>query len=207
MVNIKSYKDGDRLILAIENCTGDLAVKVNRFLAEIVGVEAAEPKIVPALEPPEVIDEITPDLTKAIAAKPGDFKEPLSEKEILHYTLKEGAYSGKSVEQVFEEFGVDAAIKIACEVKIIPEDIRESVVKLCKRDIMKDLNRRNAEMDSIEEIKAFFNQYKFLVRDGIEQILAMAGYVTLDEFFILADEQMQRDAYESIIQGLAERVS
>lgn len=207
MVNIKSYKDGDRLILAIENCTGDLAIKVNRFLAEIVGIEAEEPQIVPALEPPEVINEPTLDLTKATTAKPGDFKEPLSEKEILHYTLKEGVYSGKSVEQAFNEFGVDAAIRLACEAKNIPEDIRESAVRLCKQNIMKDLNRRNTEMDSTEEIKAFFNQYKPLIRDGIEQILAMAGYVTLDEFFILADEQMQRDAYESIIQGLAERVS
>ena len=29
MANIKSYKDGDRLILVIENCNGELAVKAN----------------------------------------------------------------------------------------------------------------------------------------------------------------------------------
>ena len=39
MNNVKTYRDGDRFILVVENCNGSLATKVNEFIVSIMGIE------------------------------------------------------------------------------------------------------------------------------------------------------------------------
>ena len=60
MANIKTYKDGTRLIIVVENCTGPTAEKVNNFLLDILGT--AQPKEVPAVIPIEETEDIAPEI-------------------------------------------------------------------------------------------------------------------------------------------------
>ena len=62
MVNIKSYKDGDRLVLVIENCTGDIAEKTNNFITSLLGIDIT-PTQVP-LKPIKVAEEPMPEIPK-----------------------------------------------------------------------------------------------------------------------------------------------
>lgn len=205
MVNVKSYKDGDRLILVVENCTGELAVKVNKFLSEIIGIEEA-PATVPALVPPVVEEEAAPDITKQKSAMPGDFNEPPTEQEVLGYEFANGPFLGMNLKDALEKSGVKAAIEIACNAKTLPKEVKENIVGICKHYLMNDLCKRDPKSDALFEISKFFKLYYPLIKSGVEQILAMAGYSDLTDFLDFSDEQTQRDAYESIIQGLSERV-
>lgn len=205
MVNIKSYKDGDRLILVVENCTGELAVKVNKFLSEIIGLEAA-PTTVPALAPPIVEEETIPNVTEQKFAMPGDFNEPPTEQEILCYKFTGGPFSGTNLKDALKKAGVKAAIEIACNTKALSKEVKGDIVGVCKQYLMDDLCKRDSKVDSLLEISKFFKLYYPLIKGGVEQILSMSGYSDITDFLDFSDEQTQRDAYESIIQGLSERV-
>ena len=74
MVNIKTYKDGDRLILVVENCVGETATKVNRFVTELLGIEE-EPIKVPNLTPIKVEEEPIPNMPEPIT-ETAPFAEP-----------------------------------------------------------------------------------------------------------------------------------
>lgn len=77
MVNIKTYKDGDRLILVVENCVGETATKVNRFVTDLLGIEAI-PQDVPDLVPIKVTEEPVPIVPQPITEeKP--FIEPVKQ--------------------------------------------------------------------------------------------------------------------------------
>lgn len=206
MVNIKSYKDGDRFILMVENCSGELAVKVNHFLTDIMGLDA-EPQKVPALIPQIVPQEKALDEPSLQPAYPGAFKEPPDVKEISAYVLTEGKYSGETVQQAIMKYGLNAAIDISCHAKAIDQTLQKQIIEKCKQIIYADVENRNAETDTMEEITTFFNQYNPLIESGVKRILEMSGYETLDDFFTFAEETIQRDAYYSIVNGLLARVT
>lgn len=205
MVNVKTYKDGDRFILMIENCTGELAEKVNQFLADILG-PVPEPQTVPGLEPMENCSDDTPQTEKLQTANPGDFKEKPTKQEILNYTFETGTFKGYTLKSALNEHGINAAVKIACEIKSIEQPMRKEILDGCKQMIAKDLTKRKPQNADMDEIDTFIHLYKPLAQKGIQQILSMSGYSSLEEFFVFSDEKMQRDAYEALIDALKEKV-
>lgn len=205
MVNVKSYKDGDRLVLVVENCTGELAEKVNHFLAEILDiVPVAKP--VPGLAPLENEDEPQPDISNLTPVSPGEFKEAPTIQAISKYVFSSGQYKGKTFEYALKKNGVAAAISIACSIKSIEQPLRDSILKYCKQMIAKDLASKDVQNDSFDAIGNFFEMYKPLAIKGIQQILSMSGYASLEEFMVFSDEKTIRDAYEALIKALIERI-
>ena len=86
MVNIKTYKDGDRFILVVENCIGETAQKVNSFVADLLGLsEAVKPVQVP-LKPIKVKEE-TPPVLPSEEIKEASFTEeaPRPQEEMVSF--------------------------------------------------------------------------------------------------------------------------
>lgn len=87
--NIKTYKDGARMILVVENCTGEIAAKVNDFILDILGFEST-PATVPEIVPEQVKAEEKPDLTNAtpVTRESGKaFDEPAPEAVAREYPV------------------------------------------------------------------------------------------------------------------------
>lgn len=206
MVNIKSYKDGDRLILVIENCTGDLAIQVNKFLAEIIGLKNSSPKEVPALVSIPVNDEPMPEIDTLQQAHSGDFIEPPTDEEIKRFSFSDGAYKGMSVYDALKQDGIKAAVRISSKSNLLPKNIKGKAIEICKKSIAQDLCLKNTSTASRNEIYDFFTLYSPIIEDGIKQILCMSGYSSLSDFFAFADENTLKDAYEGIVLSLREKI-
>lgn len=205
MVNVKSYKDGNRLVLVVENCTGELAVKVNAFLSDIIGIESSKP--VPALAPVEVKEEAPPkidDMEPIEDPKPV-FQTPPTQKEVGEILIPEGMYQGMTVKNALEQVGLKAAIAISVMFKKFPGQ-EQTVLNQCKAVMEKDLNSRVSDTASVFEIEEFLNLYQPLIQKTIRQVLQMAGYSELQDFLNFAEEDVLREAYYSILEELKTRI-
>ncbi len=206
MVNIKSYKDGDRLILTIENCTGELAQKVNTFLLDILGMEM-EAIPVPAVEPIKIEEEKAPDIARLSVALPGDYDEPEPQEILEKHIIESGNFKGMSIKKAIEQSGMKAIIELVLYSKTREGSLKTDIVNFSKKKIAEDLQIRNMRITDAEEARDFINLYYPIIKDGISQILQMSGYADLDSFFEFASEEIINDAYQSLLQSLYKRVS
>lgn len=200
MANIKSYKDGDRLILVIENCNGELAVKANNFIADILGIVPAEPEPVLDVEPVSVANEAMPKIEECeliVDKKP--FSEP-SPKEFAYNTFVEGG-SG-TLGNAIALRDTQAVIGVCASAGTLTTETREPVVEICKEYIYNDCILRNADLEALEDVKVFFDLYEPITKKAVKNILNSTGYANLNDFFELADEFMVRDAYRCILDEL-----
>ena len=203
MTNIKTFKDGSRLIIVVENCTGDLATKVNNFLLDLLGTTEAQP--VPEVIPEETKEEVAPivEEAEAITVKnPTPFEAPAPE-DVAKDFLVEG--DSGTFGEALRRKDTQAVVWATVKANKADESIRQTLVKMCKQYIYNDCASRDPEITSTEEIKKFISIYKPIIGGAIKQILGSSGYATLDDFFDLADEYIHQDAYRVIIEEIMER--
>jgi len=201
---IKFWRDGDRFVIVVDNCTGETATKVNRFIIDMLGLPQAavvEPKILPAVVPTETVPintdlcEVLEDATE-ITTSEDLFKEPTLEAEARNIVVAGGAGTlGHAIETK----------DTATIVKTCAESKDPQVTKLCKSYIYTDCLRRDYEFATDAEIRTFYKDYEPLISAAITQILDSAGYASLDEYMDFASERLVRDAYRAIIESILEK--
>lgn len=204
MTNIKSYKDGARLILVIENCTGELARKCNAFLADVVGIDA-DPEPIPALVPLQIRDDPPPDerTMEPVVRMDEDKRDHSCESR----QIPSGPYQGLRVKDALLQHGVKAAIDLIQRRSQFPELVRDDLLAITKKMIYSNAAARNPDTASLEEIRAFFSEFQPLIVNSTRQILEMAGYSLIADFLDFAPEHMQQDAYYSVLDELKRRTA
>lgn len=216
MQNIKTYKDGNRLVIVVENCTGELATKVNRFILDALGMpeissddmpEQAKPVAVPAIVP-EVVAEEKIELdqcTPITASEEKPFEEPIPLQAANDVAVKGG--SGTLGNAIRNKDTVAIVELVAKDSKTMNESTRTSVLALCKTYIREDCIKRDPYYATTAEIQKFFEIYEPLLTNSIQQILGSVGYANMRDFFGFTDEHVHQDAYASVLESLIERTS
>lgn len=204
MANIKSYKDGSRLILVVENCVGETAAKVNNFLLDILGT--AEQAEVPGVVPMTMQEEYPVDMTEAAEIDPYErepFEAPSPEDVVRSMPVSETLTLGEAIDNN-ESALVVRAIKL---LQNADDGTKMTGTALCKQYIWKDCQHRDPEIACTEEIMEFFKAYRPLIGVGIKQILESSGISSLEDFFALSDEYFHRAAYKSVLDDLIHRTT
>ena len=202
MNNIKSYKDGDRLILVIENCTGDTAAKVNAFVADILGIneDFPAPKEIEGVEPIVTAEIKMPDISKAKAIETIEDFFPVSQnKDIYSFSLPDEMYP-LSVAISSMDIKYISKILIYCEANDFPE--KEKVESICKQTLRDDCSIRVYD-DSMDRIDKFFEDYSDIITKEVKAICEATGNSDYQNFRINETEETIRDAYEAISKKLS----
>lgn len=208
MNNVKTYRDGARLILVVENCTGEVAAKVNRFVMDILQCDAApEPTRVPAVVPEKPVDEPIPDVTKAtpITVEDGKaFDEPAPE-EMARNLPVEGISGTFGI--ALDRGHTDTVVSVYLQINNMEDSMRYTVTEMCKKYVREDCLRRTPECTNTTQIRKFFNEYKPLIGNELKFILSSSTYATVEDFLDFADEYQHQDAYRYVIEALLKRTS
>lgn len=205
MVNIKSYKDGDRLILVVENCKGDTAVKVNAFLSSLM--LDSEPQEVSHIAPMQIKEEKAPDISDLDEVKGEAFDTPPSKEDTESSLLLTGAYKGLSIKDAIAKDGVRAAATlIATKDSVISDNEKDNMVVICKETLRTDLYIRNMDMFDRSVFADFISVYEPLIKEGISQIINRAGYNSIDDLINFAPDHLLENAQEALIDGLMENL-
>lgn len=204
MNNIKTYKDGARMILVVENCTGDIAAKVNNFILDILGMDS-KPTSIPEIVPEAPKEEAIPDTTKAtpITKETGKaFVEPVPEQVAREYPVP-----GVSATfgHAFDTGDTKAIVWAMMQSQRMDPAMQHTIIRMSKRYIQRDCSRRVPDAASIAQIRRFFDEYEPLIKRGIKQILNSAACANLDDFFGLTEEYVLQDAYRVILEDLLAR--
>lgn len=212
MRNIKTYKDGSRLVIVVENCTGPLAAKVNSFILDVLGLDEDPANLqdvtqeVPGIVPERPIEDDAPDLSQAEEIGQGNeapFNAPIPEE--LARSLAVDGPSG-TLGRALDTGDTAAIVKMCMQTKNMDESVRYTALKLCKQYILKDCKRRTPECTPTNEIIKFFDVYKPLIGAAIKDILSQAGMSSIKDFFTLQDEYIHQDAYSTVLECIIGRV-
>lgn len=195
MRNVKSYKDGNRLILVVENCTGETAKIVNSFLAQLLVGEAEE---VQNVAPPMVAEDTPPAIKESQKITAGAFTEDISEEEAGKLVFFQ-----RPVQYWLNANHIPAIICIATEArKNLSAYQYRTVIALCSRFLHNDLYRRNPSDASEEEIKDFFDSYKDLLKPLHSFLLKKAGCSDFDVLWKETNLSVKQDAYRCALDEL-----
>lgn len=205
MVNVKAYKEGNRLTLVVENPDLDTAKIINDMLIRLCGVtqvtdvEGLVPVSYHENEMPNTNEEY--EITD-LKSKP--FKESMSKEEILSLKI-----DGLNVT-------LGSAVKHNDIVSIVHAYINASnhgveaesgIIKICKEFILNDCKKRDPDCTPISEIIKFCRIYAHLIKDAVKEVLDMSGFERLNEFIENTDEYLVQDAYSSWIDVIIRSLS
>ena len=211
---------GERLIVVVENCTGDTAVRVNQMLAAlisdspltpapsyeavpqpIVKTDVPDPIQVPAVTLEPVKEEPAPDLRKAepIVSQTDFFEEPIPEEDALNTPVQSGA---KTLRGALEQNDVKAIVQCLFDSKNLPENTRHTVNKICRQFLQRDLDKREPAITAVQDIKAFVTAYLPFLKTPLRQILSQTGYESIEDFFQYSEEWLVQEAYRSLLEAI-----
>ena len=175
---------------------------MNEFLLDILGVETA--KEVPAVIPQEVKEDPFPNFEEVdeITA-PNAFKAPSSEEQARSCPV-EGA-SG-TFGRALDTGDTVAVVMLSIKATNMEESLRYTVLKLCKRYMLDDCIKREAENASANEIRRFLLEYQPLIKGCLKELMNKAGFASIDQFLQDADMDSKRHAYQSVLDCIISRV-
>lgn len=195
--SIKFWRDGERFIIVVDNCTGSTATKVNNFITDMLGLTPQEqpaatpvPHITPQKPPSFKADEVLAAATP-IKATTDLFREIVDPHDII---IEGGA---GTLGHAIESKDTAAVVRFFAEHKE-----HAPAQKLCRQYILDDCNRRDYVFATESEIRVFFSAYQPIIKDAVPQILSSAGYATIEDFFDFADICLIRDAYRAILESI-----
>lgn len=206
MTTVRSYKDGNRLILVVENVTGETAKLVNEFLAKIHGIPVASepvPAVVPEARIEEPIPEILPEQEVADTSTPV-FAEPAPEDMAMALPVS-GECS--TLGEAIKCHDTRAVVALVGKLDAVDEALRQTAMTLCKAYIYRDCCNRDPDITGTAEIQKFFADYAPLIKSATKQILEQMGYADLRNFFDFEQEFVHQDAYRAILDNLKERTA
>lgn len=197
--SIKTFKDGNRMVIVVENITGKTASLINKFIMEALELSCEEEieheellDLVPTQ--PKEDEEIKTEELEPLT-KDNLFKEPLTKEEVLNIELRPFYTIGEAIKEKDTQALVEHSIKAKTEEEI----------DVIKEYIYKDCSSRETEWETHSEIRKFIITYKPLIENLLSQILDFAGYATIEDFLDFADIVLQIDAYRSIVDAMIER--
>ena len=189
---IKAYKDGDRLILVIENCTENLEEMLLHFLADVTEVPGLQP-MPQTDEKIEIPEEETPSKNSLLL-------------------MPDEPYNGMSVQEAIDRDGVPAAIQAAFFANSLNGKEKVFVMALVKKRLKEDLTaRKSAGIEKMEKgkqgsLEDFFLTYEPLLANLIKDILVRNECASLGEF-LKTDRSILKKEYDSVFEKLLRSIS
>ena len=189
---VKAYKDGDRLILVIENCTENLEEMLLHYLADVTEVPGLQP-MPQTDEKIEIPEEKTPSKNSLLL-------------------MPDEPYNGMSVQEAIAKDGVSAAIQAAFFANSLDGKEKAFVMALVKKCLKEDLTaRKTAGIEKTEKgkqgsIEDFFLTYEPLLANLIKDILVRYECASLGEFLKM-DRSILKKEYDSVFERLLRSIS
>ncbi len=205
MNNIKTFRDGDRFVLVVENCKGSLAAKVNEIIVSLVGVED-EPIEVP-LVPIKVEEENVPDVTSYEEVYQFLDTEKKIDPDVFRFVA--GNYKGLTFEEAQKKDGNKAVAYTFAHVKEVAPNCQEQIRCKCKEIMFYDygLGNYNPDLDSENDFRKFIDTYDSILDKTFKSISAQAGYENIQALIANARENVWRDAYSAAKKKLIDLLS
>lgn len=205
MNNVKTYRDGDRFILVVENCNGSLAAKVNEFIVSIMGIEE-EPIEVPLI-PIEVKDEDVPDISSCEEILRFNNLEKQIDSNLFRFV--DGLYKGMTIDEALEKDGVKAVAYTFAHIKEVAPNCTEQIRKKCEEILFSDygVDNYNPEFDSENDFRKFIDTYDSILNETFKTISDQAGYENIQVMIDSARENLWRAGYSAALQKLRDIVN
>ena len=195
MNNIKQYRDGDRYILVVENCTGETARIINELIIKLVGVEPVKIDGLEALTQPPT--DTTPDIP---AEEINDAVFDQSTDDGAEFVPMKGRCSGMTFDEAFRKYGSSAAVDffLAMREKHVSGDLFVRVKKI----MSSNWEERDSIGDSLENINEFLMLHKPLLIDLLEHIRNRVGYQSIEDYIDFASDKELRGVYKCALDYL-----
>lgn len=182
MMGVKRIVDGNRTIFILDGFSESDMAKVNKFFESIGPVVSKKVSGLGTVNPLQV---------------PGSNA----------YRYVYGPYRGKTFMESLADNG--RAILYALEhVSEFPPREVDFVKKKIRDNILRNMEKRNPETDSMDEVRRFekvFNVKPF--QNGFRNVKNIAGFPSVRDFFESGDESMVRSAYKELIDYIMDYVS
>lgn len=205
MNNLKTYRDGDRFILVVENCKGSLAAKVNEFIVSIMGIKE-EPTEVP-LVPLKVEDEDIPDIDSCEEVLQFVDLEKHIDTDVFRFV--DGIYKGMTFEEAQKKDGIKAVAYTFAHVKEVAPNCQEQILCKCKENLFYDcgLSKYDPDLDSENDFRRFIDTYDSVLNKTFKSISAQAGYENIQTMIANARENVWRDGYAAAKKKLLDIIN
>lgn len=201
--NVKTFMDGDRFILVVEQAQkGETAKIIREFVGKLlIDAPAAEIK---GLQPhPDPSDKL-PFIPEGYGDEVPD--EPISEEEAKEYIFTSGEYKGLCFNSATVKYGRSAAIKIYVLTDELPQNVGTVLKGICRNVILNDLNSRNPDEFVRKDVRSFIFSYRPIAEDLLKKMKDSQGCSSIEDFVKFSDNTVLSDAYKTLIKELKLRV-
>lgn len=199
MVTIKSSMDGDRMVLLIENCTGDLRKKVQKLLLELFEVGDIKDNI-SDIEPVKTTNDM-PDYEKYKNTKVEDIYKPLTEEEFNRILISSGDYKGYKIGEAVQKYGIKPIISVICDINnIIAAEYKNDCLKYCKKILSDNIKNEN-------NFENFLKLYGCFLKKEIDKVTDENGVETIWDFIQVMSPDSHQEVFDKLKTGLLKRLN
>ena len=212
-VNFQVYADGDKRILVVENCKGEVLEAFNRILEAVCGLPENDVKTVPSVvpdgkksEPPKIKSgTAVQSFGLTLSAPSPQTSSDRPENHFPDVILLSGDYAGMTPGEAVSKDGI-RAVPALCESSrdMKPESVRKQMVECCKHLVSADLSARPAELNNADLLIDFFSVYRQLLGGKCLKMLYELG-IDLDDAIRRGDTEMLSEAYNAVLTDLQDR--
>lgn len=202
--NVKTYLDGDRFIIVIENSKAPvIADKIRAFIGDLQYNGPVEE--IRALEAPP--DPKLNEIPWMPESSEGELPpKPISIEEAKQYIFQSGPYKGLTFVQAIERHGRSASVAIFTSSRDLPQEIGNVLKNEARKLIISDLNARDSVMDTRKQIFDFLKSYRPIADDILNDLKEKQGCRTVEDLIKFSDEAMLRNIYQTTIDRLVDRM-
>ena len=220
------YLHGNRRMIVMDNCVGENLEIFNRVVQVLSGSTEMTPREVPGLEPPNAgitspdpetwkrldeVDETAVEHThmetqSQVSSQVDEMERPISD-SFPDVVLEFGEYAGLTPDEAYQQDGVKAVVALCFGAREIEDDaVREETIRVCKAKIKADIERRDVDNVSTEDVEAFIMLYRPLIIKTFQGVASQEG-CNPDEYFTRTDANKHRELYKLLLGGLSNRVA
>lgn len=203
--NIKTFVDGNRFILVVENAMQDeVASLIREFVgklqvdAPIKAIKALEPAPDPNLDNGPFI----PEGQSGNELPPA----PMSEEEINNYRFANGKYRGLTYNEALQKFGRRSSIDIYLLCKELPERIAPHIKGKCFQTIIHDLDSRDSTTDQRKTMQDFIFAYRPIANSIITEMKDDLGFSSVEDMVKFSDNDTLRNIYQTLIDNIRDAI-
>lgn len=190
MENIKLYKDGNRLVIVVENC-GDAEEQI---LSKMIGAVTSDTKSIKDLSNVDTPSN-TPNVSTNIETS----------KEQKEKTFTFGKHKGKTPTEVVKELGrFKSFMFFKTLTSIYDKDLKASVdekIKAYNDSILKPLLDK-VEKASYDDMIVFFNNFKPLFEKELNMEVNDMQYTNIEELLSYEDDNSRQALYRKYIEKI-----